>query len=115
MALNRRNFIGNLLAATAGFAILPAAKTHSRIWVPDRQVIPVTVQSIWQTHRITYNHDAHPVMEWPFRPSKLGEITTVGNSMFYGTSDGWVQLVPMRRQLPWTAGQHSNWNPWVFV
>ena len=109
--MDRRNFIGSLLAVGAGFFVLPSA---GRVWVPDRRIVPVEVQSIWQTHRITWNHDEHPVMEWPFRPSKLGEITKVGNSLFYGTSSGWVQLVPMRHPLKWKAMEHKNWDPWVF-
>jgi len=35
MQINRRNFIGSLLAATAGFAILPGA---GRLWVPKRLI-----------------------------------------------------------------------------
>lgn len=101
-----------MLAASAGFFILPGA---GRLWVPSREIVKAEVQSIWQTHRITYLYDDYPVMEWPFRPAKLGEITKVGNGLFYGTSDGWARLIPLRRPIPWKAGEHKNWDPYTFV
>ena len=36
--VNRRNFINGLLAASAGFFILPGA---GRLWVPQREMAPV--------------------------------------------------------------------------
>jgi|SRR5947207_4353857 len=42
-SMNRRNFIGGLLSAVAGFSILPPAETYSRIWravKPERLFLP---------------------------------------------------------------------------
>lgn len=46
--MNRRNFIGNLLAATAGFTILPSA---GRIWKATRQV-ETEINLAWGMERV---------------------------------------------------------------
>lgn len=49
--MNRRNFIGNLLAATAGFAIPPPATTYSRVWravhPPPCLILKPSMLSVW--------------------------------------------------------------------
>src|SRR5437660_7523133 len=35
--VNRRNFIGGMLTALAGFSILPPAQTYGRVWRAERK------------------------------------------------------------------------------
>lgn len=106
--MNRRNFLGSLLAIGAGFTILPGA---GRVWVPSREIVKAEVQSIWQTHRLSYD----PVPYGPFPAPEVGSIKKMGHMLFYGSKYGWLQLIPMSRPLNWKAGEHKNWNPSVFI
>ena len=49
--MNRRNFIGTLLAATAGFTILPSAekiwKARKTMWIPNPEWINAPYEVIW--------------------------------------------------------------------
>lgn len=78
--MNRRNFISGVLAAAAGFAILPAATTYGRIWKPAKElwipnpewetaeyelaIIPNGNYFVWLNRaNQTYQTFLHPIVE----------------------------------------------------
>lgn len=92
----RRNFLGNMLLAGAGFFILPPALSGKRIWVPERQIVSETVASIWETHWLDHSF---VVNAWP--PMKIGEVRKCGHNLFYGGPNGAIILRKHRRPIPW--------------
>lgn len=61
--MNRRNFLGKLLVAGAGFAVLPPATTYSRIWKAQRYVI----NPDWENANFIceFKYYARPGLEFP--------------------------------------------------
>jgi hypothetical protein len=53
--MNRRGFFSTLAKVTAGFTILPAATTYSRIWRVQRElIIPVWYHRLPCWHAVNY-------------------------------------------------------------
>ncbi len=97
--MNRRNFIGNLMAIGAGFIILPSAVTHSRIWVPSRKIITDTLGSVWRDFYVSYR-----LTEIEYGPDKkpsLGAVVKHNGNLWYGTPVNWLRLEKFEHPLTW--------------
>lgn len=57
--MNRRHFIGNFASALAGFAILPAATTYTRLWKAVRVTGPM-LNPAWETAEFQAVFICHP-------------------------------------------------------
>ncbi len=101
--MDRRNFIGTMLVAGAGFFFLPPSKTYQRLWLPDRTIVTDTFQSIWATHyaSVHFNPD-----DAPMAVPTLGKVVRRRGQLWYGTSDDW-RLLRKYRNGPIT-GNFSN-------
>lgn len=62
--MNRRNFIRGLIAASAGFAILPAATTYARKWVNPK--------TLWVINT-----------EWEKAPYRMGLLNSIWHESLY--------------------------------
>ena len=87
--MNRRNFVGNLLAAGAAFWILPSAKLSGRIWVPDRTLIVPAVASIWDHYFIT---EYGPTDAPSIFQGKFGSVMQYEGSLWYKSTTQWWNL-----------------------
>ncbi len=82
--MNRRNFIGGLLSAVAGFSILPAATTHGRIWRAARPELQVpasfeVVESFEDFEGFLYNRkETLSLAGLPAMPA-FGSVVTISH------------------------------------
>ena len=67
--MNRRNFIGGMLTAMAGFLILPPAETYGRIWRVTKPEV------IYRSDDLTGNNEL--ILSPPF-PVIVGVVTSSG-------------------------------------
>lgn len=61
--MNRRDFFKKLALAGAGFAILPAATTYERQWVPVRAVAAGMYPKIWRCEFSYWINDGEPIYD----------------------------------------------------
>ena len=101
--MDRRNFIGSLLVAGAGFFVLPGA---GRLWVPERKLIVPTPDSVWEHYYLST--DFLPRMAPPERNPSLGKTVMFRNRLWYGTGIDWRQLRLMSRPLDNTPAANDN-------
>lgn len=105
--MNRRNFIGNMLLAGAGFFVLPASRFENRIWVPDKRVVKETVRSIWCDYYLCRNSGEAPPKS---RIEKMGTIIKERGRLWYGSPVGWILLQPLSTPIRWSQDKSRSVN-----
>jgi len=100
--IDRRNFIGSLLAIGAGFSILPPAKT-ARIWAAERRLlIPAQeILSVWNTHYISWGgaRADRPANRF----ADFGSIQKTTSGLWFKSTIDWQPLKPMSRATAWKS------------
>jgi len=84
--MNRRNFIGNLLAIGAGFAVLPGA---GRIWRPERSAVIPEWLGLWDNYYLSAYHNG---VDRPPAAPRPEQLLTWNGKTWYGVpfiKDGW--------------------------
>jgi hypothetical protein len=99
--MDRRNFIGTMLAVGAGFMILPPV-AGGRIWKAERTVfLPDSeVGSIWRNYFMSTTFEHTP----PSKPAPFGSVVKLRGDLWYRTQTDWRLLKPLTRPIKWETG-----------
>src|SRR6476661_6986496 len=98
--MNRRNFIGTVLAIGAGFSILPGA---GRLWMPIKKVLPVTLfnpTGTWGKQFIILRKHAFHCSAWDnpeVDPKQIAAIYGLPTEVMYEVPPIDLMLNPERR------------------